>query len=77
MVPPATVANKGIDVDASVPVVATPVPVMEQPSSPVKEGVPVVELLQPLLPLSGRSSSSSSPTLPWGNRGRLVATIFA
>ena len=66
VVPPATVANEGIDVDASVPVVAAPAPVVEQPSSPVKEGVHVVELLQPLLPLSGRSSSSSSPTLPWG-----------
>ena len=42
---------------------------VEQPSSPVKEGVHVVELLQSLLPLSGRSSSSSSPTLPWGTAG--------
>ena len=66
VVPPATVANEGIDVGTSVPVVTTPAPVIEQPSSPVREGVHVVEPLQPLLPLSGWSSSSSSPTLPWG-----------
>ena len=66
IVPLATVANEGIDVGTSVPVVAAPTPVVEQPSPPMMEGVHVVELLQPLLPLSGRSSSSSSPTLPWG-----------
>ena len=65
VVPPAIVANEVIDVDASVPVAGTPAPVVEQPSSPVKEGIHVVELPQPL-PLSGWSSSSSSPTLPWG-----------
>ena len=65
VVPPASVANDKIDVVTSVPVVTAPVPVVEQPSSPVREGVHVVEHLQPLLPLSGRSSSSSSPTLPW------------
>ena len=63
VVPQATVANEGIDVDTSVPVVTAPAPVVEQPSSPVREGVHVVELLQPLLPLSRRSSLSSSPTL--------------
>ena len=66
VVPPATVANEGIDVGTSVPVVTAPAPVVEQPSSPVREGVHVVELLQSLLPLSGQSSSSSSPTLLWG-----------
>ena len=66
VVPPATVANDEIDVGTSVPVVTAPAPVVEQPSSPVREGVHVVEPLQPLLPLSRRSSSSSSPTLPWG-----------
>ena len=64
--PPAIVANEVMNVDASVPVVGTPALVVEQPSSTVKEGTHVVKLLQPLLPLSGRSSSSSSPTLPWG-----------
>ena len=66
VVPPAIVANEVIDIDASVPVVGTLAPVVEQPSSPVKEGIHVAKLLQPLLPLSGRSSSSSSPTLLWG-----------
>ena len=85
VVPPAAVASEGIDVSMSVPVVATPVPVVEQPSPPVGERVSVVEFTQLLLsenpellqvvapatalpssPLSGRSSSSSSPTLPWG-----------
>ena len=66
VVPPAAVANDKIDVGTSVPVVTAPAPVVEQPSSPVREGVHVVDHLQPLLPLSGWSSSSSSPTLPWG-----------
>ena len=64
---PATVASEGIDIGPSVPVVAAPAPVVEQP------GVHVVELPQPqlpespqLLPLSGRSSSSPSPTLLCG-----------
>ena len=65
VVPPATVANDEIDVGTSVPVVTAPAPVVEQPPSPVREGVHVVEPPQPLLPLSGQSSSSSSPTLPW------------
>ena len=56
VVPPATVANDEIDVGPSVPVVTAPAPVVEQPSSPVREGVHVVEPLPPLLPLSGRSS---------------------
>ena len=64
VVPPATVASEGIDVGTSVPVVAAPAPVVEQPSPPVGGGgVHVVELPQPLLsespellPLSGRSS---------------------
>ena len=66
VVPPATVANDEIDVVKGVPVVTAPAPVVEQPSSLVREGIHVVEPLQPLLPLSGRPSSSSSPTLPWG-----------
>ena len=66
VVPPAIVANDEIDVGTSVPVVTAPAPVVEQPSSPVREGVHVVEPLEPLLPLSGWSSSSSSPMLPWG-----------
>ena len=66
VVPPAVVANDVIDVDASVTVIATPAPVVEQPSSPVKEGIHFVKLLQLLLSLSGRLSSSSSPTLLWG-----------
>ena len=60
-------ASEGIDIGTSVPVVAAPTPVVEQP------GVHVVELPKPqlpespeLLPLSGRSSSSPSPMLPWG-----------
>ena len=36
VVPPATVANEGIDVGTSVPVVAAPAPVVEQPSPPVR-----------------------------------------
>ena len=62
IVPPAAVANDEIDVRTSVPVVTAPAPVVEQPSSLVREGVHVVEPLQLLLPLSGRSSSSTSPT---------------
>ena len=42
---PAIVANEVMNVDASVPVVGTPAPVMEQTSSTVKEGTHVVELL--------------------------------
>ena len=38
VVPPATVANEGIDVGTSVPVVTALAPVVEQPSSPVREG---------------------------------------
>ena len=67
VLPPATVASKVIDVGTSTPVVAALAPVVEQP------GVHVVELPKPqlpespkLLPLSGQSSSSPSPTLPWG-----------
>ena len=66
VVPPTAVANDKIDVGTSVPVVTALAPVVEQPTSPVSEGVHVVEPLQPLLPLSGWSSSSSSPMLPWG-----------
>ena len=50
VVPPAAVANDKIDVGTSVPVVTAPALVVEQPSSPVREGVHVVEPLQPLLP---------------------------
>ena len=67
VLPPATVASEGIDIGSSGPVVAAPAPVVEH------RGVHVVELPRPqlpespeLLPLSGRSSSSPSPTLLWG-----------
>ena len=67
VLPPATVASEGIDISTSVPVVVVSVPVVEQP------GVRVIGFPRPqlpeypeLLPLSGRSSSSPSPTLPWG-----------
>ena len=63
---PAAVANDGIEVGTSVLVVTAPAPVVEQPPSPGREGAHVVEPLQMLLPLSGQSSSSSSPMLPWG-----------
>ena len=60
VVPPATVANDEIDVGTSMPVVTAPAPVVEQPSSPVREGVHVVEPLQPcFLCLDGR------PRLPY------------
>ena len=81
----ATVTSEGIDVGAGSSVVATLVPVLEPPSTPVWGRVPVVEFPQPPLseppdllpvvevdtalpssPLSGRSSSSSSQTLAWG-----------
>ena len=60
VVPPAIVANEVIDVDASVSVVGTPAPVVEQPSSPVKEGIHVVKLLQPLLPGDGAGAPPRS-----------------
>ena len=36
VVPLATVASEGIDVGTSAPVIAAPVPVVEQPSPPVR-----------------------------------------
>ena len=59
VLPPVTVANDGIEVGTSVLVVTAPAPVVEQPSSPGREGAHGVEPLQTLLPLSGWSSSSS------------------
>ena len=75
-----TGTSDGIDVSAGSSVV-TPIPVLEPPSTPVGERVPVVECPQPpdLLPavevatalpsspLSRRSSSASSQTLAWGD----------
>ena len=66
VVPPAAVANDGIDVGTSVPVVTAPAPVVEQPPSTVREGAHVVEPLQPLLPLSGRSwGAAEDSSLPF------------
>ena len=45
---PATVASKEIDVGTSLPVVATPITVGEQPAPPVGVGVPAIEFPQPL-----------------------------
>ena len=51
----------------STPVVATPAPVVVQPDPKPKE-LPTLRLSESsdLLPSFGLSSSSSSPTLPWG-----------
>ena len=54
-------------VDTSTPFVATPAPVVEQPGMQAKK-FPTLRLSESpnLLPSLGLSSSSSSPTLPWG-----------
>ena len=87
---PATVASKGIDVGTSLPVVAAPVPVVEQPAPPVGVGVPVIEFPQPLLseppdllPVMAFFSFVRTLVLVFltnagvGRGGRLVATLFA
>ena len=53
--------------DTSTPVVATPAPEVGQPDPKAKE-LPTLRLSESsdLLPSFGLSSSSSSPTLPWG-----------
>ena len=65
--PPDTVANRVAVFDTSTPSVATPAPVVVQPGLKAKE-FPTLRLSEsPDLLLSFRlSSSSSSPTLPWG-----------
>ena len=67
VLPPATVANTVTAVDTSTPFVATPAPVVEQPGMQAKK-FPTLRLSESpnLLPSLGLSSSSSSPTLPWG-----------
>ena len=76
VVPLAAVANDGIDVGTSVPVVTAPAPVMEQPPSPGREGPMSLSLCSRcFLCPDGR------PHLPHqryrGSSGRVVATIFA
>ena len=61
VLPPATVASTVTAVGTSTPFVATPAPVVEQPEMQAKESE-----LPNLLPSFGLSSSSPSPTLPWG-----------
>ena len=70
VLPPATVANTVTAVDTSTPFVATPAtpaPVVEQPGIQAKKFRTLRLSESPnLLPSLGLSSSSSSPTLPWG-----------
>ena len=64
VLPPGTMANAVAAIDTSTPAVATPAPVVRQPELMAKE---FPTLRSPdLLPSFGLSSSSSSPTLPWG-----------
>ena len=67
VLPPGTVTNTVAGVDTSTPAVATPTPVVGQPEPKAKE-FPTLRLSESsdLLPPFGLSSSSSSPTLPWG-----------
>ena len=67
VLPPVTVAITVTAVGTSTPFVATPAPVVEQPGTQAKE-FPTLRLSEsPELLLSfGLSSSSPSPTLPWG-----------
>ena len=66
--PPGTMTNTVAGFDTSTPVVATLVPVVGQPDPKAKE-LPTLRLSESsdLLPSFGLSSSSSSPTLPWGS----------
>ena len=67
VLPPGTVTNTVAEFDTSTPAVATPDPVVGQPEPKAKE-FPTLWLSESsdLLPSFGLSSSSSSPTLPWG-----------
>ena len=67
VLPPATVASTVTAVGTSMPFVATPAPVVEQPGMQAKE-FPTLRLSESpkLLPSFGLSSSSPSPKLPWG-----------
>ena len=67
VLPPGTVPNTVAALDSSTPAIATPAPVVEQPEPKAKE-FPTLQLSESpdLLPSFGLSSSSSSPTLPWG-----------
>ena len=67
VLPPATVAGTMTAVVTSTPFVATPAPVVEQPGMHARD-FPTLRLSESpeLLPSFGLSSSSPSPTLPWG-----------
>ena len=67
VLPPGTVTNTLAGFDTSTPAVATPAPVVGQPEPKAKE-FPTLRLSESsdLLPSFRLSSSSSSPTLPWG-----------
>ena len=67
VLPLATVANTVAAFDMSMPFVVTPDSAVEQPGLKTKE-FPTLRLSESpdLLPSFGLSSSSSSPTLPWG-----------
>ena len=67
VLPPATVASTLSAIGTITPVVAAPAPVVEQPGIHARE-LPKLQLPESpeLLPSFGLSSSSPSPTLPWG-----------
>ena len=67
VLPLATVASTVTAVGMSTPFIATPAPVVEQPGMQAKE-FPTLRLSESpkLLPSFGLSSSTPSPTLPWG-----------
>ena len=70
VLPQDTVTNTVAGFDTSTPAVATPAPVVGQPE-PQAKNFPTLRLsessdLLPSFRLSSSSSSSSSPTLPWG-----------
>ena len=67
VLPPATVAGTVTAVGTSTPFVAIPAPVVEQPGMHARE-FPTLRLSESpeLLPSFWLSSSSPSPTLPWG-----------
>ena len=67
VLPPATVASTVSAIGTITPVFAAPAPVVEQPGIHARE-LPKLQLPESpeLLPSFGLSSSSPSPTLPWG-----------